>query len=64
MAAQLRACGVRGEIIECMTVAEALAQARNAADENDRIAALGSFHTVAEVMQACGMSQTDFNTRD
>jgi dihydrofolate synthase/folylpolyglutamate synthase len=64
MAAQLRACRVRGEIIECMTVAEALAQARNAADENDRIAALGSFHTVAEVMQACGMSQTDFNTRD
>jgi dihydrofolate synthase/folylpolyglutamate synthase len=64
MAAQLRACGVRGEIIACATVAEALAQARNAADENDRIAAFGSFHTVAEVMQARGMNPTDLDTRD
>lgn len=64
MAAQLRACGVRGEIIACATVAEALAQASNAADENDRIAAFGSFHTVAEVMQARGMNPTDLDTQD
>ena len=45
-------CRVRGEILSFKSIAEALRYACNAAGENDRIAAFGSFHTVAEVMAA------------
>jgi dihydrofolate synthase/folylpolyglutamate synthase len=54
LAQVLQGTGVHGEVIVCKTVAEALHEARNRAGENDRIAAFGSFHTVAEVMQARG----------
>jgi dihydrofolate synthase / folylpolyglutamate synthase len=36
-------------------IAEAVSYAYNAAGENDRIAAFGSFYTVAEVMVAKGL---------
>ncbi len=52
----LEDCGVRGAFRTFGTVAEALRQACNAAGENDRIAAFGSFHTVAEAMQARELS--------
>jgi dihydrofolate synthase/folylpolyglutamate synthase len=45
---------VRGEIINCKNIPEALRYACNAAGENDRILAFGSFYTVAEVMAAKG----------
>lgn len=41
---------VRGEVIDCGSIENALNEASNRAGENDRIAALGSFYTVAEVM--------------
>lgn len=41
---------VRGEVIDCHSIENALNEASNRAGENDRIAALGSFYTVAEVM--------------
>lgn len=41
---------VRGEVIDCNSIENALNEASNRAGENDRIAALGSFYTVAEVM--------------
>jgi dihydrofolate synthase/folylpolyglutamate synthase len=41
---------VRGEIIICKNIPDALRYACNAAGENDRILAFGSFYTVAEVM--------------
>jgi dihydrofolate synthase/folylpolyglutamate synthase len=46
----LRQLPVRGEVIDCGSIENALNQASNRAGENDRIAALGSFYTVAEVM--------------
>ena len=52
----LEDCGVHGAIRTCANVAEALRQASNEAGENDRIAAFGSFHTVAEAMQARELS--------
>ena len=48
--------GVRGEIQTFHDVGEALRYACNVAGENDRIAAFGSFHTVAEAMQARELS--------
>lgn len=42
---------LRGEAIDCGSIENALNEASNRAGENDRIAALGSFYTVAEVMQ-------------
>ncbi|MHB1115605.1 bifunctional tetrahydrofolate synthase/dihydrofolate synthase [Sideroxydans sp.] len=42
---------VRGEVVDCGSIENALNEASNRAGENDRIAALGSFYTVAEVMQ-------------
>jgi dihydrofolate synthase/folylpolyglutamate synthase len=56
LAQVLKDCGVRGEIRAFETIAEALRHACNAAGENDRIAAFGSFHTVAEAMQARELS--------
>jgi dihydrofolate synthase/folylpolyglutamate synthase len=46
---------VQGEVKPCVSIADALHEASNRADENDRIAAFGSFYTVAEVMQARGL---------
>ena len=49
---------VRGEIIICKNIPDALRYACNAAGENDRILAFGSFYTVAEVMAAKGWPNT------
>ena len=46
---------VRGEVTPCISIADALHEASNRADENDRIAAFGSFYTVAEVMRVRGL---------
>lgn len=46
---------VRGKIIAFERTSEALRFAYNAAGENDRIVAFGSFYTVAEVMEAKGL---------
>jgi dihydrofolate synthase/folylpolyglutamate synthase len=46
---------VRGAVQVCASIAEALQQASNRASENDRIAAFGSFYTVAEVMRERGL---------
>ncbi len=58
LAQVLRQCGVRGEIETFADTAQALRRAYEAAGENDRIAAFGSFYTVAEVMQARELSVT------
>ncbi|MBI4937539.1 MAG: bifunctional tetrahydrofolate synthase/dihydrofolate synthase [Nitrosomonadales bacterium] len=47
--------GVKGAVRTFDTVADALRQACNEAAENDRIAAFGSFYTVAEAMRARGL---------
>jgi len=52
----LKDCGVHGDIRTFANVGEALSHACNEAGENDRIAAFGSFHTVAEAMQARELS--------
>ncbi|HTN94123.1 MAG TPA: folylpolyglutamate synthase/dihydrofolate synthase family protein [Gallionella sp.] len=49
-------CRVRGEIRVRRSISDALSYACNAAGENDRIIAFGSFYTVAEAMSAKGMS--------
>jgi dihydrofolate synthase/folylpolyglutamate synthase len=54
----LRAERVRGGILTFAGVAEALQHARNEAAENDRIVALGSFYTVADVMHAMAHGET------
>lgn len=46
---------VRGGVQVCASIGAALQQACNRASENDRIAAFGSFYTVAEVMRAHGL---------
>lgn len=56
LAQVLHQCTVRGEILTFADVAQALRHACNAAGENDRITAFGSFHTVAEAMQARGLA--------
>jgi len=52
----LEQCRVRGEIRNCKNIPDALRYAYNAAGENDRIIAFGSFYTVAEVMVAKSLS--------
>jgi len=52
----LKRGGVTGELLTFDNIAEAVSYAYNAAGENDRIAAFGSFYTVAEVMAAKGLS--------
>jgi dihydrofolate synthase/folylpolyglutamate synthase len=47
--------GVRGEVLTFDNTADALRYACNAAGENDRIAAFGSFYTVAEAMASTGL---------
>ena len=54
----LHAEGVQGALLTFATVTDALHHACNEAAENDRIAAFGSFYTVAEVMRAPGLSHT------
>ena len=54
----LQNVGVRGTIQTFHNVSEALRYACNAAGENDRIAAFGSFYTVAEAMAARGLHIT------
>jgi dihydrofolate synthase/folylpolyglutamate synthase len=56
LAQAMRQGGVRGEILTFDRVDDALSYAYNAAGENDRIAAFGSFYTVAEVMASRGLS--------
>jgi len=51
----LQNAGVHGEVKPCVSIADALHEASNRAGENDRIAAFGSFYTVAEVMRARGL---------
>lgn len=46
---------VHGDVNVCVSVADALHEASNRAGENDRIAAFGSFYTVAEVMRVRGL---------
>jgi len=46
---------VRGEVKPCISISSALNEASNRAGENDRIAAFGSFYTVAEVMRVRGL---------
>jgi dihydrofolate synthase/folylpolyglutamate synthase len=55
LAQVLQDTGVRGDIQPFGNIGEALRFAYNAAGENDRIAAFGSFHTVAEVMAEKGL---------
>ncbi|MDD5384199.1 MAG: bifunctional tetrahydrofolate synthase/dihydrofolate synthase [Gallionella sp.] len=55
LAQVLQNTGVRGDIQTFSNVGEALRYAYNAAGENDRIAAFGSFYTVAEAMAAKGL---------
>ncbi len=55
LAQVLRQRGVRGRIQTFQSIGEALRYAYNAAGENDRIAAFGSFYTVAEVMAEKGL---------
>ncbi|HXU93418.1 MAG TPA: bifunctional tetrahydrofolate synthase/dihydrofolate synthase [Gallionella sp.] len=56
LAQVLRQCGVRGQIMTFADTAQALRHAYNAAGENDRIAAFGSFYTVAEAMHVRELS--------
>lgn len=51
----LREAQVHGEIKPFLSIPDALHEASNRAGENDRIAAFGSFYTVAEVMRARGL---------
>jgi len=55
LAQVLEAEGIAGEILTFTTVTDALQHACKEAAENDRIAAFGSFYTVAEVMRARGL---------
>ncbi|HEU0220173.1 MAG TPA: bifunctional tetrahydrofolate synthase/dihydrofolate synthase [Gallionella sp.] len=55
LAQALQDAGVRGAIQIFGDIAAALRHAYNAAGENDRIAAFGSFYTVAEVMAEKGL---------
>lgn len=56
LAQVLRQYGVRGDVMTFADTAQALRHAYNAAGENDRIAAFGSFYTVAEAMHARELS--------
>jgi len=55
LAQVLQDVAVRGEILRLDSIADALRFAYKAAGENDRIAAFGSFYTVAAVMQEKGI---------
>ncbi len=51
LAEQLSAAKVQGEVLTFANLGAAVAHACHAAGENDRIAAFGSFYTVAAVLQ-------------
>ena len=55
LAQVLEETGITVPVLIFDTVADALRHACNEAAENDRIAAFGSFYTVAEVMRASGL---------
>jgi dihydrofolate synthase/folylpolyglutamate synthase len=55
LAQVLNEAKVHGKVKVCDSIANALQEASNLAGENDRIAAFGSFYTVAEVMRVRGM---------
>ena len=55
LAQVLQNAQVRGVVKPCISITDALHEASNRAGENDRIAAFGSFYTVAEVMRARGL---------
>jgi dihydrofolate synthase/folylpolyglutamate synthase len=55
LAQVLQNTGVRGAVMTFDNIAAALRYACNAAGENDRIAAFGSFHTVAQAMREKGL---------
>ncbi len=55
LAQVLAAEGMQGAVLTFATVTDALQHACNEAAENDRIAAFGSFYTVAEVMRVRGL---------
>jgi dihydrofolate synthase/folylpolyglutamate synthase len=55
LAQVLQDAQVRGEVKPCASIADAMNEASNRAGENDRIAAFGSFYTVAEVMRVRGL---------
>ncbi|MDD4979283.1 MAG: bifunctional tetrahydrofolate synthase/dihydrofolate synthase [Gallionella sp.] len=58
LAQVLQDASVRGEVVCLEDVPAAVRFAYNAAGENDRIAAFGSFYTVAAVMQEQGLRTT------
>lgn len=58
LASILLECNVQGEIKTFANPTAAFAHACNVATENDRIAAFGSFYTVAEVLQAQRLRRT------
>jgi dihydrofolate synthase/folylpolyglutamate synthase len=51
----LQKAPVRSPVLVFPTIADAVHEASNRAGENDRIAAFGSFYTVAEVMRVRGL---------
>lgn len=53
----LRQAGVQTPVTECVSVAEAFAEARRRASDNDRILTFGSFLTVADVMRNLASSR-------
>jgi dihydrofolate synthase/folylpolyglutamate synthase len=58
LAGALARADVTGDVFYFENPREAYAEARKRASENDRIVAFGSFHTVAEVMQAIEAERT------
>jgi len=59
LARALSAAGASGEVACFENPREAYAAARKRSGENDRIVVFGSFHTVAEVMQAIDATRTE-----
>ncbi len=55
LAQVLQNAQIHSEVQVCASITDALKQASKRAGENDRIAAFGSFYTVAEVMQVRGL---------
>ncbi len=62
LAQVLSSAGIRAPLFQHPSVAAALAAARGAAGENDKIVAFGSFLTVAEVMQSLAATRTGAGT--
>ena len=55
LAQVLQSARVQGEVEVCDSITDALHEASKRSSENDRIAAFGSFYTVAEVMRVRGL---------